>query len=226
MFHAQCYVWSEPPTQAVERTETANSAVPARSPSKALAAEEDSLVVSSKLIPIALAATLVVFGAMTAWAMTVTGIFEPSAIDVEHFDAGAGNDLLLLRARLVLVASGLAVIWALHRGSIAIRLKRVAVVPSVFLILIWSVASLNRFAPGYSEEKFLEVLQARQNGQLLTFADVTARLGSPLVTASEPGGRMIWSYTYTPSGGFGWDKRTLTFDSRGVLVEVLHTDEP
>jgi hypothetical protein len=183
-------------------------------------------VISSKLIPVALAATLVVFGVTTAWAMTVTGIFEPSGIDVEHFDAGAGNDLLLLRACLVLVASGLAILWALHRGSIAARVKRVAVVPFVCLILVWSVASLDRSAPGYSEEKFLEVLQARRNGQSLTVADVTARLGRPLVTASKPGGRMIWSYTYTPSGGFGWDKRTLTFDSRGALVEVSHFDEP
>ena len=183
-------------------------------------------MVSSKLIPIALAAVLVVFAVTTAWAMTVTGILEPSGIDVKHFEAGAGNDLLLLRARLVLVASGLAILWALHRGSIATRLKRVAVVPAVFLILVWSVTSLDRSAPGYSEEKFLEVLQAHQDGQSLTLADVTARLGNPLVTASMPGGGMIWSYTYTPSGGFGWDKRTLTFDSRGVLVEVLHLDEP
>ena len=158
--------------------------------------------------------------------MTVTGIFEPPGIDVEHFEAGAGNDLLLLRACLVLLASGLAILWALHRGSIATRLKRVAVVPAVVLVLVWSMASLDSSAPGYSEEKFLEILQAHQNGQSLTFTDVTARLGSPLVTASEPGGRMIWSYTYTPSGGFGWEKRALTFDSRGVLVEVLHLDEP
>jgi hypothetical protein len=185
-----------------------------------------NLVAFSKLIPIALAATLVVFGVTTAWAMIVTGIFEPSGIDVEHFEAGAGNDLLLLRACLVLVASGLAILWGLYRGSVATRLKRVAVVPSVFLILVWSVASLDRVAPGYSEEKFLEVLQAHRNGQSLTFADVTARLGSPLVTASEPGGCMTWSYTYPPSGGFGWDKRILTFDSRGALMEVWHLDEP
>lgn len=183
-------------------------------------------MISSKLIPIALAATLAVFGVTTAWAMTVTGVFEPSGIDVEHFEAGAGNDLLVLRACLVLVASGLAILWTVQRGSIASRLKRVAVVPSVVLILVWSVASLDRVASGYSEEKFLEVLQAHRNGQSLTSADVTARLGNPLVTASEPRGRTTWSYTYTPSGGFGWDKRTLTFDSRGALVEVWHLDEP
>lgn len=183
-------------------------------------------VISSRLIRIALAVTLVVFGITTAWAMTVTGIFEPSNIDVEHFEAGAGNDLLLLRFCLVLVASGLAILWALHRGSIATRFKRAAVVPSAFLILVWSVSSLDRFAPGYSEKKFLEVLQAHRNGQLLTLADVTARLGSPLATASRPGGRMIWSYTYTPSGGFGWDKRILIFDARGALVEAWHFDEP
>jgi hypothetical protein len=174
----------------------------------------------------ALAATLGVFGVTTAWAMTVTGIFERSGVDVGHFEAGAGNDLLLLRGCLVLVACGLAIIWAFQRGSIATRLKRVAVAPGVLLIFVWSVVSLNRFAPGYSEEKFLEALEAHQNGELLKSADVTARLGSPLVTASMPGGHLIWSYTYTPSGGFGWPKRTFTFDSRGVVVDVWYLDEP
>jgi hypothetical protein len=180
----------------------------------------------SKLIPIALVAILVVFGVTTAWAMTVTGFFEPAGIDVEHLDAGAGNDLLLLRARLVLVASGLAILWAFRSEGTAARLKRLAVVPSAVLILFLSVASLNRFAPGYSEEKFLEVLKAHQTGQPVSQAEVTARLGRPLATAPRPEGQVIWSYTYTPSGGFGWQKRLLTFDSRGALVDVLHLDEP
>jgi hypothetical protein len=180
----------------------------------------------SKLIPIALVAILVAFGVTTAWAMTVTGFFEPAAIDVPHLDAGAGNDLLLLRARLVLVASGLAILWAFRSESTAARLKRLAVVPLAVLIFNFSVASLNRFAPGYSEEKFLEILKAHQQGQRVTQAEVTARLGRPLATAPRPEGRVIWSYTYTPSGGFGWPKRFLTFDSRGTLVDVFHFDEP
>jgi len=179
-----------------------------------------------KLIPVALVAILVVFGVTTAWAMTVTGFFEPAGIDVQHLDAGAGNDLLLLRVRLVLVASGLAILWAFRSEGTAARLKRLAVVPSAVLILIFSVASLNRSAPGYSEEKFLEVLKAHQKGQPLTLAEVTARLGRPLATAPRPEGQLIWSYTYTPSGGFGWQKRLLTFDSRGALVDVLRIDEP
>ncbi|HXU29037.1 MAG TPA: hypothetical protein VN851_00530, partial [Thermoanaerobaculia bacterium] len=177
-------------------------------------------------IPIALVATLGVFGVTTAWAMTVTGFFEPAGIDVEHLEAGAGNDLLHLRARLVLLASGLAILWAFRAESRAARLKRLAVVPSTVLVFFFSVAGLDRFAPGYSEEKFLEILKANQNGQPLTLAEVTARLGPPLATARRPEGQVVWSYTYTPSGGFGWPKRLLTFDSRGALVDVLHLDEP
>ncbi len=85
--------------------------------------------------------------------------------------------------------SGLAILWACQRGTLGARLTRLAVIPGVFLILIWSVLSLDRFAPGFSEKKFLEVLEAQQNGQVLTVADVEARLGRPLMTVSRADGR-------------------------------------
>lgn len=180
----------------------------------------------STWIPRVLSATLIALGVTTIWAMTITGIFEQSDIQVDYFDTGAGNDLLLLRAILALAACGLSIVWACQHGSIMARLRRAAVGPCVLLLAAWSVVSLDRFAPGYSEKEFLAVQRAHLDGKILTLEDVRARLGSPLATAAGPEGGTIWSYSFTPSGGFGWQKRTLVFDSQGLLEQVSHFDEP
>jgi hypothetical protein len=181
---------------------------------------------AAKWLPRLLGAILLVFGAVTVWAVTVNGFLEAPRLNVEYFNAGAGDGIFLLRLVLALGASIVSVSWAFQRGSVGSRLARLAVVPGVFLILAGSVVLLNRYAPGYSEEKFLGIVRAHQNGEAVTIADVTARLGKPLMTASRPGGYTTWSYTFTPSGGFGWPKRTVTFDSEGVLVDTLYLDEP
>jgi len=185
-----------------------------------------AMAIIAKSVPIVLGLILVAFGIATAWAMTVQGIFEESSLDVDHLNAGAGNDLLLWRAFLALGAGGLAIIWTFLPGSVAVRLARLAVAPSVLVILVWSVTSLDRFAPGFTEEKFMDVIEAHHRGELVMTTDAIAKLGSPLMTASTSDGDTIWSYTYTPSGGFGWPKRFLTFDAQGRLVYTSSFDEP
>lgn len=180
----------------------------------------------SKWIPRVVGSMLLVFVAATAWAMTVQGIFEPAKLDVDYFYVGAGNNLLLVRLFLALGVSALSILWVFRPGSIAARLARLALIPAVLLTFEWSVISLDRYAPDFSEEHFVEILKAQRNGKVLMRAEVTARLGKPLMTASRPDGSVRWSYTFTPSGGFGWPKRVLTFDSRGALVDALHLDEP
>jgi hypothetical protein len=181
---------------------------------------------SAKLLPRILGAILVLFVVVTAWAVTVNGALEPAKLDVEYFNSGAGDGLLLLRFFLALCVSALSIAWALQKTSALRRLARLALVPTVFLVLIGSVTVLTRYAPGYSETGFLDLLRAHQAGHPMTKAGVAARLGKPLMTASRPGGATTWSYTFMPSGGFGWPKRTFTFDSQGVLVDMLFLDEP
>lgn len=179
-----------------------------------------------KRLPLLLALTVAAFAGLTLWAMTIDGILEPASLDVDYYYCGAGDNLLLLRGLLVLVASGLALSWAFHQGNAMARLARLAIIPCLFLMFSWSVSSLDRSTPGFSEDKFLEVLWAQRGGKVFTLAQVRDRLGPPLMTAEGESGKLLWSYTFTPSGGFGWRKRVLTFDSRGVLQDVVHFDEP
>jgi hypothetical protein len=172
-----------------------------------------------------IAAGLLAWSIATAWAWTVTGAFEPASLDVDYFDAGAGNDLLLARGCLALGLAFLAVLWACLPGTPSRRLLRLAIAPSILMVLLWSVASLDRTSPGFSEAKFMEVLEAHQAGQKFSLQDVWLRLGNPLMTARR-GDHLMYSYTFTPSGGFGWHKRVLTFDAQGLLIDVLYLDEP
>ena len=42
-------------------------------------------------------AILSLFAATTLWAVTVTGVFEKADLDVDHYNAGAASNLLLVR---------------------------------------------------------------------------------------------------------------------------------
>jgi hypothetical protein len=180
-----------------------------------------------KWLPWTLATILAAFTAVTVWAVTVNGILEPAKLDVDYFYCGAGDNILLLRLFLAFCASCLSVSWAiLQKAPVWLRLARLAIAPAVILVLAGSVKMLDRYAPSYSENAFMDLASAHRKGEVVTVAEVRARLGNPLMTASRPAGLTIWSYTFTPSGGFGWPKRTLTFDSQGVVVDFLHLDEP
>jgi len=103
---------------------------------------------AAKWLPRVRGAILLVFGAATVWAVTVNGFLEPPRLNVEYFNAGAGNGIFLLRLVLALGASIVSVSWAFQRGSVGRRLARLAVVPGVFLILAWVCGASEPVCPG------------------------------------------------------------------------------
>gem|GEM_PF-3046772 len=180
---------------------------------------------SSWLLPRLVAAGLLSWGIATAWSCTVNGFLEPATLDVDYFTAGAGDDLLVVRAGLAFAIALLASLWACLPGTLGARLVRLALAPCILLVFYESVARLDRATPGYSEARFMQVVDAHQAGQQFSPRDVRARLGAPLI-AEWQGDELTYSYTFTPSGGYGWKKRILRFDKKKHLISTTSFNEP
>lgn len=54
---------------------------------------------------------------------------------------------------------------------------------------------------------------------------ILSTLGPPLLSSVTSSGSELWSYSYMPSGGLGWDKRILKVKD-GVVVSGYSLDEP
>jgi hypothetical protein len=180
---------------------------------------------ASGLLPRLVAAGLLIWGIATAWSCTVNGVLEPATLDVDYFDAGAGDDLLVMRAGLAFAIALLASLWACLPGTLRARLVRLALAPCILLLFYESVVRLDRATPGYSEARFMQVVDAHQAGQQFSPRDVRARLGAPLI-AEWQGDELTYSYTFTPSGGYGWKKRILRFDKKKHLISTTSFNEP
>ncbi len=168
--------------------------------------------------------SLAFFG-VTLWFITARGVLEPARLDADHFDAGAGDDWLLVRAGLALGSAILLGIMAGRPGSRRVRLVAALCALLTVPVFIWSCLGLQRWAPQYSEQSFQELLDRHRGGEALDTRDVVTTLGQPLFTGSHPGGTVVWSYSYMPSAGFGWDKRILWFDNDRVSY-LYSLDEP
>ena len=177
------------------------------------------------LLPRLIAAGCLAFALATAWAWTITGILEPATLDVDYLEMGAGNDLLLVRGALAVAIPFLATGWAFLSGTRTTRLLKVGIAVAVPLLFDLSVSSLNRTAPGFSDARFQEVIGDHLEGKKLTLDDIRKRLGKPLMMYRYDR-NVVYAYTFTPSGGFGWHKRFLTFDAEGRLVDFNNMDEP
>ena len=162
---------------------------------------------------------------LTLYSTMVTGIFEPESFDVAHFDAGAGNDLLLLRGFLTLTLILLFAYRFFSLDGLANRLASLLLVLTVTLTFYGSCRWIERWAPEYSEQDFMELWEMDRAGEELTTKDVQARLGKPLFVKRTALGIEIWSYSYMPSGGFGWDKRIVRFFD-GRVTSMYAIDEP
>lgn len=92
-------------------------------------------------------------------------------------------------------------------------------------IFQWSCESIQRWAPNYSEPAFREVLESLRDGDVVQADAVLSSLGPPFVKGITSNGDEAWSYSYMPSGGFGWDKRILVVQ-QGVVVSGYSLDEP
>ncbi len=183
------------------------------------------LRIAAVLLPRLIAAGCLVFALATTWAWTITGILEPATLDVDYLEMGAGNDLLFVRATLALAVAFLTTGWAFLNGTCATRLLKLGLALTILAVFELSVTSLDRAAPGFSDARFQEVIGDHLEGRKLTIDDIRKRLGKPLMMYRDDR-NVAYAYTFTPSGGFGWHKRFLTFDAEGRLVDFNNMDEP
>ena len=151
--------------------------------------------------------------------------FEPARLDVAHFDAGAGNIILLLRGGLAIfttLALGISVFFrSTQRAQLFVLVVALLVVPT----FLWSCLGLERWAPGYSEPAFSALLHRYFDHQPTTTRDVASALGPPLFTGTRSSGETVWSYSYMPSSGFGWHKRVFWFQD-GIVTYAYSMNEP
>jgi hypothetical protein len=168
---------------------------------------------------------LLMWGLATAWAWTVTGILEPAHYDSDNWMMGAGSYLLLVRGVLAFVLAVLAMFWAIENGTPRARLLRLAIAPGVLILFFLSVSSLDRTSPGFSEAKFQRIYADHEAGRKVNLQEARRRLGEPLFVEKSADSTRYF-YTFTPSGGWGYHKRALEFDSRELLTQVTQGDEP
>jgi hypothetical protein len=217
-----------------------------------------------KIIDAALIFLLILFFLTALWSMTVDGFFEASDINADHADAGAGDFFLLFR---LFAAGGITAFLAVKFFLTKVWPKRLALLLFacfVWATFFWLCNGLERYAPGYSQERF-DKLQNKYFYKIynaktcsedyatrkdMTKNEVMSILGKPLMigkctqySAEQLKGYFpdpvnyptwkvvpldcdtIWAYSYEPSGGFGWNRRSFTFKGN-LLVQVDGMDEP
>lgn len=170
-------------------------------------------------------AALLAFAGLTLWSVTVRGAFEQPRLDVEHFDAGAGDVWLIVRAGLAVATTVLLGISAVVAPSVLARACRAVVALLPVPIFLWSCIGVERWGPRYTEAAFAGLAQRFRESEPLTEEKVIEAVGRPLFTTVDPDGSGVWSYSFMPSSGFGWHKRILHF--RGDTVSAFrYWDEP
>lgn len=165
------------------------------------------------------------FALATIWSVTLRGVCEPAQLDVAHFDAGAGDQFLFVRGGLAIIATLLLGVLIFLRQSWISRILTAVTALFVLPVFLWSCLGLERWAEGYTDSSFAVLLQQHRDGQKLTANDVLTALGQPIVTGRRPTGETVWSYSYMPSSGFGWQKRIFWLRDEAI-TRVYSLNEP
>jgi hypothetical protein len=166
-----------------------------------------------------------VFLAACLWSLTVQGFFETASRNVPHYASGAGDYFLIFRLFLALAITLMIFLLVVMEKGFRQKLLALLAVPLPIAILYFSVLSLTRWSDGFSEGKFLTLQKRFEGGSILQTSMVLRELGDPLII-DDIDGKQCWSYSYMPSGGFGWPKRTICFSESGIVSLVYSLDEP
>ncbi len=162
---------------------------------------------------------------LTAYDMTVYGFYEPLEMFPPHYNAGAGSWTFLIRFCLALASVFCFIGLIASYRTWGTRFLATFLVPLPLVLLSYSITLVEKVAVGFDDESFSAVVHEHHRGDQITKEDALARLGSPLMVEKQKE-EEIWSFTYMPSGGFGWRKRLLIFDEKGQLVRTFRFDEP
>lgn len=163
------------------------------------------------------------FALITLYDLLFNGWFESPTSEVGWYYCGAGSYTLLIRFFLVPVTVILSIIMIFQKQSI---IKRVAWLSFIFVIPVvfaYSATGIERYSESYDEEVFQQLVGELSEKKHHTKESVESSLGKPL---SIDRNDSVWSYTYMPSCGFGWTKRTIEFDDEGKAVGWENYCEP
>lgn len=155
------------------------------------------------------------FMLITLYDLLFHGWFEPSTIEVDWWVAGAGTTTLTIRFILLAVSVVLASIMIFQKQSIIQRVAWVSIALIIPPIFVYSASGIERYSASYREDLYQQIIQESEAGKVHTKDSVQSLLGTPL---SKDRNDSIWSYTYMPSCGWGWTKRTVKFDNQDRVI--------
>ena len=179
----------------------------------------------TKFTQIGTIVSFLLFLIITVWSVTVTGILEPAQVNVPHFAGGAGNMMLLFRVCLAFLVSFFLVLSLRYRKNNKFKFIVMVIAITTWLMFLFSCFGLERWSSGFSESEFDKLKDQYFAEERVTEAQVFKALGTPLCTGTNNTGDVIWSYSYMPSGGFGWNKRIFWLRG-GVVTYMYEHSEP
>ncbi len=179
--------------------------------------------------------------AKAAWVVLLAGIacvwlarfIEVPTRYASHYTVGGSGAVLLLYP-LAIFATLLTALALATDGSVSHKSYKFAFLsPSVaialpLLLVILCHFTLERRSIRFSDARFNQIVQQhRQPGVTVMKDDVLAQLGEPV--HYERGfleGAEKWSFTYTPSTGFGLRVRVIEFSGDGRMINYFRHSEP
>lgn len=166
---------------------------------------------------------ITLFSLITFYDLIFNGWFEPSTTEVGWWYCGAGSYTFLARFFLVPVSVILSIIMIFQNQPIIKRAAWLCTALLIPVVFAYSASGIERYSKSYDEEKFQQLVHEISEGRPHTKESVDALLGKPL---SRDKNGSVWSYTYMPSCGFGWTKRTIEFDDKGNAISWVNFCEP
>jgi uncharacterized membrane protein len=163
------------------------------------------------------------FALITFYDLLFNGWFESSSTEVGWYYCGAGSYTLLTRFVLVPISVLLSIIMIFQKQPIINRAAWLCAVLIIPVVFAYSADGIERYSKSYDEEIFQQVVHEISEGEQHTQSSVRALLGKPL-SMDKKGS--VWSYTYMPSCGFGWTKRTIEFDEEEKAIGYDNYSEP
>jgi len=172
--------------------------------------------------PISIVA-ITAFALVTIYDLLFNGWFEASSIDVDWWEAGAGSITFMIRFLLVAESLVLAVILVFMKQPVMTRVTWLGLILIIPLLFAYSARGIERYSESYDESVYQQITLESVEGKQHTKETVQSLLGTPL---SKEWDDSIWSYTYMPSCGWGWTKRTFHFDDDGAVIGWDNYREP
>ena len=177
-----------------------------------------------KIIKLASIVAVSLFGLITLYDLLFNGWFEPASMNVWWWDVGAGTLTTTIRFFLVPIVTLCLIIMAFLEKRFISRLCWLLVIPIVVATFIYSTSGIERYSENFIDSSFRKIISdIVDNESTYTQEDILRLIGEPLVKENN---NRDWLYSYMPSSGWGWNKRSFHFDEYGDVDSWSCYSEP